>query len=658
MFSSIGLFKKVDCPEQSHCSLSNCIFGSHDALQSGAVITSALPPETPDQIADNAHGHEGPRKRRRLSNGDENVAKPKVATLNGPRRLPLSRPQSEVNLEPVSNGTSGASSTVDREISPPPPRSFKTKIAQSLATKAKATKELQSSPNLANRTISGPPKHASQLSLNPRMISKPPASHAVRMQLITLLHEQMVRLNDEVVHSQEPSEPDLRLSSQELILKALNEEECAAREFPAVYSNVVKLRVTKLKKIPLSEWKEQRLKEIAEKDTAETLLGTNNMPKVIETDLSTAQEIALLREMLARQEQLSKYGYVPTAPCDEELARAREGTETAQGWETCDRCKTRFQVFSGRRLEDGSLTSGGMCAFHPAKPRRPQAKNNSDRGHKELMYACCNETLGTSAGCTTSATHVFKIADPKRLALIMPFKETPPRNLNTVQSRAVCFDCEMGYTTFGMELIRLTATSWPGGDDLLDILVRPLGEILDLNSRYSGVWPKDFSEALPFDPSSEDKDKCSTNPGSSTRLRLVESPAIAREKLLELLTPETPLLGHALDNDLNVTRLIHPSIVDSVLLYPHPRGLPNRFGLKMLTKKYLNRDIQMGGANGHDSKEDALAAGDLVRLKVADTWKSMKRDGWTATEQSFSPPSPSQSNASQTIESYIGLNKA
>jgi len=57
-------------------------------------------------------------------------------------------------------------------------------------------------------------------------------------------------------------------------------------------------------------------------------------------------------------------------------------------------------------------------------------------------------------------------------------------------------------------------------------------------------------------------------------------------------------------------------------------------------KKHLDRDIQMGGADGHDSKEDARAAGDLVRLKVADTWRAMQRDGWTVNETDFLRPLP------------------
>jgi hypothetical protein len=35
----------------------------------------------------------------------------------------------------------------------------------------------------------------------------------------------------------------------------------------------------------------------------------------------------------------------------------------------------------------------------------------------------------------------------------------------------------------------------------------------------------------------------------------------------------------------------------------------------------------MGGDKGHDSKEDALATGDLVRVKVVEKVKALKREG-------------------------------
>lgn len=584
MFSSIGLFQHVDCPEHPHCSLSNCIF-AHHSVSEIVPATVALPQ---GNLEDVGIDQNGPRKKRRLA-------------------LPV---------------------TASRAISPPPRR-----LQPNAVENVPASLNKPSTSTKLKITL--PPAKTVQVSLNPKMIQNPPAAHAIRIQLITMIHEQMVRLNEEV---QGPSQDALRLSPQELAVEALEEEENIAKQNPAVYLNVVKLRITKLKKMKFTEWKEERLKQIAKRAPIELIAKAESAPQIIETGLSSSQEIAFLSKLLAKQGDLARHGYVPHALSDEDIAQARSGVEAAQGWEQCDRCKTRFQVFPGRREEDGALTSGGACGYHPAKPRRPQAKDKADKGHKEAIYACCNEIVGESAGCTQATTHVFKVSEPKRLALIMPFKETPPKLLTPGLNIAVCFDCEMGYTTLGLELIRLTATAWPSGEELLDVLVRPLGEVLDLNSRFSGVWPKDYANALSYEYISADDEKPSKD--SEQRLRIVESPAFARDLLFEHLTPETPLIGHALDNDLNATRIIHPSIVDTVLLFPHPRGLPLRFGLKALMKKHLDRDVQMGGDRGHDSKEDARAAGDLVRLKVSEMWKIMKRDGWTVRKTEFFPPLP------------------
>lgn len=170
-----------------------------------------------------------------------------------------------------------------------------------------------------------------------------------------------------------------------------------------------------------------------------------------------------------------------------------------------------------------------------------------------------------------------------------------------------------------MELLRLTATNWPDGEELLDVLVKPYGAILDLNTRFSGVKTDQFVDALPYDGS--------VNSVKDSRLRIVDSPAAARSLLFGLISPSTPLIGHAIENDLNVTRIVHPSIIDTCLLYPSRYGLPYRRALRQLSEEFLGRQIQLGGANGHDSKEDANAAMDLVRLLLGKKWRSMKRHG-------------------------------
>ena len=211
-------------------------------------------------------------------------------------------------------------------------------------------------------------------------------------------------------------------------------------------------------------------------------------------------------------------------------------------------------------------------------------------------------------------SHVFKVTDAKRLAAIMPFVQTP-ENPARLSGEAVAFDCEIGYTTFGLELIRLTAIAWPTGNHLVDVLVRPLGEVLDFNSRFSGVWPEDYAEALEASRLKSAGQKPKPSGAAKVPLDIVESPAEARALLFKYISPTTPLIGHALENDLKAMRIIHPCIVDTVALFPHGQGLPKRNSLKMLSSMILDRDIQ-SDFRGHDSHQDARAAGDLVRMKI------------------------------------------
>lgn len=89
-----------------------------------------------------------------------------------------------------------------------------------------------------------------------------------------------------------------------------------------------------------------------------------------------------------------------------------------------------------------------------------------------------------------------------------------------------------------------------------------------------------------------------------------------QKKLLDILHPRTILIGHSLNSDLNALKITHPFIIDTSIIYPHPRGPPLKSSLKWLAQRYLNREIQKGhGTAGHDSIEDAKTCLDLVKQK-------------------------------------------
>lgn len=93
-----------------------------------------------------------------------------------------------------------------------------------------------------------------------------------------------------------------------------------------------------------------------------------------------------------------------------------------------------------------------------------------------------------------------------------------------------------------------------------------------------------------------------------------------QQRLLKILHSKTILVGHSLDSDLRALQMTHPYIIDTALLYPHPRGPPLKSSLKWLAQKYLNREIQKGHGTtgqgaGHNSIEDARTCLDLLKQK-------------------------------------------
>jgi RNA exonuclease 1 len=101
-------------------------------------------------------------------------------------------------------------------------------------------------------------------------------------------------------------------------------------------------------------------------------------------------------------------------------------------------------------------------------------------------------------------------------------------------------------------------------------------------------------------------------------------------RLLEILHPRTILIGHSLNADLGALKMTHPFIIDTSILYQHPRGPPLKSSLKFLTQRYIGREIQKGHGNkGHDSIEDAKACLDLVKQKCerGPTWGTSEASG-------------------------------
>lgn len=173
--------------------------------------------------------------------------------------------------------------------------------------------------------------------------------------------------------------------------------------------------------------------------------------------------------------------------------------------------------------------------------------------------------------------------------------EVPDKEIESgcvsVGRKVLAIDCEMVKTAENpLTLARVSIVDWDG-TVVLDELVKPEQPIIDYLTAYSGI-----TEAM-LEP-------VTTTIGDIQR------------QLLEIVTPQTILIGHSLESDLKALKFAHPFIIDTALQYPHPRGPPLKLGLAFLAEKYLQKKLKRERVNGgHDSVEDARAALELIKLK-------------------------------------------
>ncbi|CAH2293811.1 RNA exonuclease 1 homolog [Pelobates cultripes] len=295
----------------------------------------------------------------------------------------------------------------------------------------------------------------------------------------------------------------------------------------------------------------------------------------------------LLKEYLLSDEQLQENGF-PLLNLDKPgSAILPNGGTKPIGSDAlrrvCCRCGKIYSV-----TLQGKHTRKEECNYHSGKVLRHRVP-----GGIETRYSCCDAVVGTP-GCQMAKVHVHDGQKENLDGFIKTFVKLQPSDGNP---GVYALDCEMCYTTHGLELTRVTVVD-PSLQVVYDTFVKPDNEILDYNTRFSGVTEENLENV-------------------TTSIRDVQA------IMLNLFSADTILIGHSLENDLIALKLIHDTVVDTSIVFPHRLGLPHKKALRNLMADFLRRIIQ-DNVGGHDSSEDATACMELMLWKVKEDTKGRR----------------------------------
>ncbi|XP_054253609.1 putative exonuclease GOR [Indicator indicator] len=250
----------------------------------------------------------------------------------------------------------------------------------------------------------------------------------------------------------------------------------------------------------------------------------------------------------------------------------------------CCRCGTVYAVNSS-----GEHTCEEECNYHSGRVVEQKVP-----GGMEKHSSCCERSVG-SAGCQIAKLHVHNGRSDKLEGFVKTLSKSLPHD-GTFGVYAL--DCEMCYTTHGLELTRVAVV-----DAMLrvvyDTFVKPDGKIVDCDRRLSGVTEADLKN-------------------TTTSLQNVQA------VLINLFNEDTILIGHKLEKSFIALKLIHDTVVDTSVVFPHHLSLPNKRTLGSLIAEYLRKIHQDDDVNGHNSKEEATACMELILWKVKEDNKKMK----------------------------------
>ncbi|XP_068422495.1 RNA exonuclease 1 homolog isoform X2 [Clinocottus analis] len=206
----------------------------------------------------------------------------------------------------------------------------------------------------------------------------------------------------------------------------------------------------------------------------------------------------------------------------------------------CCRCGSTYSV-----NQMGKHVRKEECNYHYGKGVTEKVP-----GGVETRYSCCEAVMG-APGCQVFQVHVHDFIS------LDGFVSTGPRHPSDTSCPGVySLDCETCYTIHGLELSRVTVVN-SSVQVVYDTFVRPDNEVIDYNTRFSGISEEDVK-------------------GNRTSLREVQ------DTLLSFVSADTILIGHGLETDLCALKIFLFSVVapwdgDRHLGgFPSPPGPPSQ----------------------------------------------------------------------------------
>lgn len=303
------------------------------------------------------------------------------------------------------------------------------------------------------------------------------------------------------------------------------------------------------------------------------------------------------------------------------------------GLQRCKNCRGRWYLmarFRKPRLTACRLEEGHRQAVHKGLllPCRESPRDGKDltlgpcivkadvalqdertgRG----VHPCCG---AADRGCLHYPSHTYTGPDRRLEAKYREYAPTPAASTTVPKRYAVSLDCEMAGLQGGANaVVLLCVVDFLTGETLVNAFVRPLERVIDWRTRTSGVTSQAIAAA-------------------TARGEALNGWRKAREELWKHIDADTILVGHALQHDLDVLRIVHTRVVDSAVLTKKAVGPESvrQWGLRTLCQDFLDIDIQTHGRRGHDCLEDALAAREVVlwclcRAEELESWAKIIRE--------------------------------